>query len=188
MLRKQVQGTARARHQLFLLHRRASARSTWPSWASARVDEMVGRVDMLEVEPAVDHWKARGLDFSAILYNPPVPARVARRCVQAQDHGLEKALDHQLDCQCARLAIEIADADRSISLPIRNVHRSVGTMLSGEIARRYGSDGPARRHHPHSLQRLGRAELRRISRQRRHAHARRRGQRLRRQRTFRRHV
>ena len=69
------------------------------------VDEMVGRVDMLDVEPAVDHWKAtgrRGLDFSAILYNPPVPSRVARRCVHAQDHGLEQALDHQILGQVAR--------------------------------------------------------------------------------------
>src|SRR6202043_2299747 len=64
------------------------------------VDEMVGRVDMLDVDAAVDfwkgHWKARGLDFSAILYNPPVPSRVARRRVQAQDHGLEQALDHKI--------------------------------------------------------------------------------------------
>ena len=103
------------------------------------VDEMVGRVDMLEVEPAVDHWKARGLDFSAILYNPPVPGRVARRCVQAQDHGLEQALDHKI-LEESRSAIEnLTPVD--IDLPVRNVHRSVGTMLSGEIARRYGSVG-----------------------------------------------
>src|ERR1700687_3845793 len=60
------------------------------------VDEMVGRVEMLESRPAVDHWKARGLDLSAILYNPPLPARVERHCVHAQDHGLTDALDHQL--------------------------------------------------------------------------------------------
>ena len=69
------------------------------------VDEMVGRVDMLDVQPAVDHWKARGIDLSAILYNPAVPGRVARRCVQTQDHGLEQALDHQLIEQ-ARPALE----------------------------------------------------------------------------------
>ncbi len=103
------------------------------------VDEMVGRVDMLEVEPAVDHWKARGLDFSAILYNPPVPGRVARRCVQAQDHGLQRALDYKI-LEEARSAIEDL-TPVSIDLPVRNVHRSVGTMLSGEIARRYGSVG-----------------------------------------------
>jgi glutamate synthase (NADPH/NADH) large chain len=103
------------------------------------VDEMVGRVDMLEVEPAVDHWKARGLDFSAILYNPPVPGRVARRCVQAQDHGLQQALDYKI-LEEARAAIETL-TPVAIDLPVRNVHRSVGTMLSGEIARRYGSVG-----------------------------------------------
>jgi glutamate synthase domain-containing protein 3 len=103
------------------------------------VDEMVGRVDMLEVEPAVNHWKARGLDFSAILYNPPVPSRVARRCVQPQDHGLQQALDYKI-LEEARAALENL-TPVSIDLPVRNVHRSVGTMLSGEIARRYGSVG-----------------------------------------------
>src|ERR1700684_3462075 len=103
------------------------------------VDEMVGRVDMLDFEPAVDHWKARGLDFSAILYNPQVPGRVARRCVQAQDHGLQQALDYKI-LEEARAAIENL-TPVAIDLPVRNVHRSVGTMLSGEIARRYGSVG-----------------------------------------------
>ena len=55
-----------------------------------KVDDMVGRVEMLDVQPAVDHWKAKGVDLSAILYNPPLPGRVARHCVQAQDHGLEQ--------------------------------------------------------------------------------------------------
>jgi hypothetical protein len=54
------------------------------------MDEMVGRVDMLEMRKALEHWKARGLDFSQILYNPPLPSRVGRRCTIAQDHGLEK--------------------------------------------------------------------------------------------------
>jgi glutamate synthase domain-containing protein 2 len=69
------------------------------------MDEMIGRVDRLEMRKAVEHWKARGLDFSAILYNPPVPSRVARRCVQPQDHGLSQALDYQL-IDHARQAIE----------------------------------------------------------------------------------
>jgi glutamate synthase domain-containing protein 2/glutamate synthase domain-containing protein 3 len=103
------------------------------------VDEMVGRVDLLDVEPAVDHWKARGLDLSAILYNPPVPSRVARRCVHKQDHGLQQALDHQL-LEQTRATLETL-TPVEIGLPVRNVHRSVGTMLSGEIARRYGSSG-----------------------------------------------
>jgi glutamate synthase domain-containing protein 2/glutamate synthase domain-containing protein 3 len=107
------------------------------------VDEMVGRVDMLDAEPAVDywkdHWKAKGLDFSAILYNPPVPSRVARRRVQAQDHGLEQALDHKILGQVHDTLETLSPID--VSLPVRNIHRSVGTMLSGEIARHYGSAG-----------------------------------------------
>ncbi|MFZ0536349.1 MAG: glutamate synthase large subunit, partial [Candidatus Sulfotelmatobacter sp.] len=102
-------------------------------------DEMVGRVDMLDCDPAVDHWKARGLDLSAILYSPPVPSRVSRRCVQAQDHGLEDALDHKI-LKAARVAIDTL-TPVEISFPVRNVHRTVGTMLSGEIARTYGSEG-----------------------------------------------
>jgi glutamate synthase (NADPH) large chain len=104
-----------------------------------RMDDMIGRVDMLDVQPAVDHWKGRGLDLSAILYDPPVPSRVARRCVHAQDHGLEQALDHQLLAE-TQTAIETL-SPVEIKLPIRNVHRSVGTMLSGVIARRHGSAG-----------------------------------------------
>jgi glutamate synthase domain-containing protein 3 len=107
------------------------------------VDQMVGRVDMLEVDSAVahwkDHWKAQGIDLSSILYNPPVPSRVARRCVQAQDHGLNNLLDHQLVEHSLDALLSLSSVE--INLPVRNVHRSVGTMLSGEIARRYGSAG-----------------------------------------------
>jgi glutamate synthase (NADPH/NADH) large chain len=103
------------------------------------VDEMVGRVEMLDSRPAVDHWKARGLDLSAILYSPPLPARVERHCVHAQDHGLKGALDHQL-IERSRPALE-ERLPVKMNFPIRNVHRSVGAMLSGEIARRYGSEG-----------------------------------------------
>jgi len=85
----------------------------------------------------MDHWKAKGVDLSTILYNPPVPSRVARRCVEKQNHGLEEALDFSLIEQ----AREALDHRRRVDilLPIRNVHRTVGAMLSGEIARRYGS-------------------------------------------------
>jgi glutamate synthase (NADPH) large chain len=94
---------------------------------------------MLEMDPAIEHWKARGLDYSAILYNPPVPQRVARRCVQPQNHGLDQALDHVL-LGHAREALENC-TPIEIKLPIRNVHRTVGAMLSGEVARRHGSAG-----------------------------------------------
>ncbi len=103
------------------------------------VDEMVGRVDRLEMKPAIDHWKARGIDLSQILYNPPAPSRVARRCVMAQDHGLEQALDHKI-LDKVRSAIENR-TPVDLHFPIRNVHRTVGAMLSGEIARRWGSEG-----------------------------------------------
>ncbi len=102
-------------------------------------DEMVGRVDMLEQRRDIDHWKAKRIDLSAILYAPPAPRRVARRCVDLQDHGLDQALDYKLITH-ARDALEHA-TPIEIKLPIRNIHRTVGAMLSGEIARRYGSAG-----------------------------------------------
>ena len=103
------------------------------------VDEMVGRVDCLVQRRDITHWKASGIDLSAVLYNPPVPRHVSRRRTQAQDHGLEAALDHHIIAQ-AQEALE-KRTPVSLSFSIRNVHRTVGTMLSGEIARRYGSAG-----------------------------------------------
>jgi len=103
------------------------------------MNEMIGRVDMLDVREAVDHWKAQGLDYSTILHNPPMPGRVARRKIQDQDHGLNQALDYKL-IDHAREALE-NQTRIEIKLPIRNVHRTVGAMLSGEIARRHGSAG-----------------------------------------------
>ena len=104
-----------------------------------KMDDMVGRVDMLEMETAVSHWKAQGLDFSSILYNPQVPGRVGRRCTIAQDHGLQEALDNTI-IQQTKAAVE--DGTKvELAMPIRNVHRTVGAMLSGEIARRHGAKG-----------------------------------------------
>jgi glutamate synthase domain-containing protein 2/glutamate synthase domain-containing protein 1/glutamate synthase domain-containing protein 3 len=138
VLRKQFQG--QPEHVInFFFFLAEQVRQYMAQLGFRTFDEMVGRVDMLEVEPAVDHWKARGLDFSAILYNPPVPSRVARYCVQAQDHGLQQALDHKI-VAVARDTLERL-TPVVINLPVRNVHRSVGTMLSGDIARRYGSAG-----------------------------------------------
>jgi len=103
------------------------------------MDEMVGRVDKIEASLADAHWKARGIDLSSILYAPTVPSRVARRKMQAQDHGLEQALDHALITKAAP-ALE-SKTPVTGSFAIRNVHRTVGGMLGGEIARRYGSAG-----------------------------------------------
>ena len=87
------------------------------------VDEMVGRVDLLEAREAIDHWKARGVDLSQILHKPDVPANIPIRCVMAQDHGLEKALDNQL-IELARPALErqAAGRDRAAD-PQRQPHR-----------------------------------------------------------------
>jgi glutamate synthase domain-containing protein 2/glutamate synthase domain-containing protein 1/glutamate synthase domain-containing protein 3 len=104
-----------------------------------KMDEMIGRSDLLHKREAVEHWKAKGLDFSSILHQPLVPERVARRCVQAQDHGLDKALDYEL-IKLAQPAIEQKVPVR-VELDIHNVNRTVGTMLSGLIAKRYGSAG-----------------------------------------------
>jgi glutamate synthase domain-containing protein 2/glutamate synthase domain-containing protein 1/glutamate synthase domain-containing protein 3 len=103
------------------------------------MDEMIGRVDMLEMREAVEHWKARGLDFSSILYNPQVPGRVGRRCTIAQDHELQGALDHAL-LEDTKSAVELGQPVE-LNLAIRNVHRTVGAMLSGSVARVHGSKG-----------------------------------------------
>jgi glutamate synthase domain-containing protein 3 len=103
------------------------------------VDEMVGRVEKIDASIADTHWKAKGIDLSQILYSPTLPSRVARRRTQAQDHGLNQALDHILIEKAAR-ALETQEPVKA-SFAIRNVHRTVGAMLGGQIARRYGSDG-----------------------------------------------
>ncbi|MGE0258902.1 MAG: glutamate synthase large subunit [Alphaproteobacteria bacterium] len=102
-------------------------------------DEMVGRVDRLDVAPAVDHWKAKGIDLSRLLYQQPAKPGVAIYRCEQQQHGLDRALDNELIAEAAP-ALERGDPVR-IEKPIRNVHRTVGAMLSGEVARRYGHPG-----------------------------------------------
>ncbi|MEB3195975.1 MAG: glutamate synthase-related protein [Candidatus Sericytochromatia bacterium] len=112
-------------------------------WMSAlgfrRFEDMIGRADLLDTQSGVAHWKARGLDFSRIFHQPTVAAEVARRQSERQDHGLAQALDHQLIAQ-AQPALARGEPVR-LALPIRNIHRSVGTMLAGEVARRHGHAG-----------------------------------------------
>ncbi|MDE3155816.1 MAG: glutamate synthase large subunit [Acidobacteriota bacterium] len=103
------------------------------------IDEMVGRTDRLDLRRAVDHWKASGLDLSAILHEPEAATDAPRHCVQAQDHGLDQVLDRTLVAQCAP-ALEHGDPVE-LALPIRNVNRAVGTMLGGEVTKRYGAEG-----------------------------------------------
>jgi glutamate synthase (ferredoxin) len=103
------------------------------------LDEMVGRADRLNVKPALDHWKAAGVDLSRILYQPSIPADASRRCVRRQEHGLENVLDHTLIAAAAP-ALENREPV-TLHLPIRNANRAVGTMLGYEVTRRYGGEG-----------------------------------------------
>jgi glutamate synthase (ferredoxin) len=104
------------------------------------LNEMVGRTDMLEPREAIDHWKARGLDFTNILYQPKVPDEVGRYCQIAQDHGLEKALDNTLLLKLCAPALERKEKV-SASVDIKNVNRVVGTIVGSELSRRYGAAG-----------------------------------------------
>ncbi|MFZ4620663.1 MAG: glutamate synthase-related protein, partial [Bacteroidota bacterium] len=103
------------------------------------IDEMIGRVDMLQQRKDVDHWKAKGVDLSSILKQPTVPLRIGRRCLIPQDHGLNEAIDYQL-LEQTKIALE-EKKPVEISVPIRNVHRTVGALLSGRIAKYYGAEG-----------------------------------------------
>ena len=102
-------------------------------------DEMIGRTDLLDTKKSVDHWKARKLDFSRVFHQPTMPPEVARRHVELQDHGLDKALDRKL-IKRAEPALERGESVSFIT-PVRNGNRTIGTMLSGEVARRYGHAG-----------------------------------------------
>jgi glutamate synthase (ferredoxin) len=104
-----------------------------------KLDDLIGRSDLLDMRRAVDHWKAQGLDLSAILYRPDVADDVPTHRVNTQDHGLQHALDQEL------LPLAAPALDRkervSIAMPIRNVNRTVGTILGSELTRRYGANG-----------------------------------------------
>jgi glutamate synthase (ferredoxin) len=104
------------------------------------VDEMVGRSDKLEVDQAAVHWKARGLDLSALLYQPDMPEKVGRKHQIAQHHGLEKSLDRQKLLELCKPALMHGEPVRA-ALPIRNTNRTVGTILGSELTRRYGAKG-----------------------------------------------
>ncbi len=104
-----------------------------------RFDELIGRSDLLDMRRGIQHWKARGLDFSRIFYQPKMPAEVARHVCEVQDHGLAGALDHKLIAEAAP-ALEKQKPVRLTS-KIRNANRSVGAMLSSALAKRYGHAG-----------------------------------------------
>ena len=105
-------------------------------------DELIGRADLLDTRQSIEHWKARGLDFSRVFYRPDVPEDVAWRHVEEQIHGLDKggkALDHVL-MDKASAALERGEKT-SFIVSVHNGNRTVGAMLSGEVARRYGHAG-----------------------------------------------
>ncbi len=104
------------------------------------IDEMVGRSERLEMRRAVDHWKARNLDFTRILHKPTVPKHYGRTCQIPQDHGIDKTLDATTLLDLAKPAIEDCKPVTA-TLPIRNTMRVVGTMTGSEITRRYGAVG-----------------------------------------------
>jgi glutamate synthase (ferredoxin) len=104
------------------------------------INEMVGRTDRLEVRKAVDHWKARGLDFAKILYQPEMGPDVGRYCQIPQDHGLQFAYDNQVLLKLCEPALARKKPVRA-TLPIRNSQRVVGTILGSVVTRRYGVTG-----------------------------------------------
>jgi glutamate synthase (ferredoxin) len=104
------------------------------------MNEMIGRTDRLEARQAVEHWKARGLDFSKILYQPEVGPEVGRYCQIPQDHGLDRALDNTVLLDLCKPALEKKEKVRA-TLPIKNINRVVGTILGSEVTRRHGAAG-----------------------------------------------
>ncbi|MFL6106255.1 MAG: glutamate synthase large subunit [Marmoricola sp.] len=103
------------------------------------LDEAIGHAEVLDTADAVRHWKASGLELAPLLHVPELPEGAARRRVTAQDHGLEKALDNEL---IALAGDALTSGERvHIEVPVRNVNRTVGTMLGAEVTRRYGGGG-----------------------------------------------
>jgi glutamate synthase (NADPH/NADH) large chain len=104
-----------------------------------KFDDLIGRTDLLDTQAGIEHWKIQGLDFSKIFYQPNVEKEVSRRHTEKQFHGLEHALDNEL----IKLSKPALDKRQkvSINLPITNTNRTVGTMLSHEIAKRFGHEG-----------------------------------------------
>jgi glutamate synthase domain-containing protein 3 len=104
------------------------------------VNEMIGRVDRLEMRKAIDHWKAKGLDYSQIFHQPQVPSHVGRYRQVDQDHGLKNCLDRTTLLELCRPALERGEKVLA-TLPIRNTNRVVGTITGSELTRRHGARG-----------------------------------------------
>ena len=115
-------------------------RETMAKLGFRSINEMVGRVDKLELRNAVDHWKAKGLDYSKILYRPDVAPEVGTYCQMKQDHLLEKSLDMREILKAAEPAIENC-TPVSVDLPVVNTDRVVGTITGAEVSRKHGPNG-----------------------------------------------
>ncbi|NCY22949.1 glutamate synthase subunit alpha, partial [bacterium] len=140
VLRKKFQG--KPEHVInFMFYVAEEAREIMASLGIRKFEDLIGRADLLETRHSIAHWKAKGLDFSRIFYLPEVGSEVARRHVESQDHGLDQAIDHRL-IELAQPALTRGEKV-SIEMPVRNINRTVGTMLSGEVARLHGHDGLA---------------------------------------------
>ena len=144
-----------------------------------KIEDMVGRVDMLEPRAAIDHWKAKGFDFSNILYAPDAGPEIGRFATIAQDHGLDRSLDVTTLLNLCAPAIERGEKVTA-ELPVRNVNRVVGTITGSEVTKKYGVQGL-----PDDTIQIkfkgSRPELRRLHAQWHDVHAGRRRQRLLRQ-------
>jgi glutamate synthase (ferredoxin) len=104
------------------------------------INEMIGRTDKLEMSKAVDHWKAKGVDYSAILYQPEVPAEYGRYCQMSQDHEIGKSLDKQVLLDICKPALENGEKINA-AVPIKNINRVVGTIVGSNVTKKYGGKG-----------------------------------------------
>ncbi|MBI5786260.1 MAG: glutamate synthase large subunit [Rhodocyclales bacterium] len=115
------------------------ARQLMAQMGIRKLDELIGRTDLLDMQHGVEHWKAKGLDFSKIFHMPPVGGDVARFHCETQDHNLGPALDHQLIAK-AKPALERGEKV-AFDVAVKNLNRTVGAMLSNQVALRYGHAG-----------------------------------------------
>ncbi len=138
VLRKKFQG--KPEHVInFFFFIAAEVRALMAMLGIRKLDDLIGRADLLDMKKGIEHWKAKGLDFTKIFYQPKVGPEIARLHCESQDHGLDKAIDNRL-IELAQPALERGEKV-SIDMPIRNINRTAGTMLSSEVARRYGHEG-----------------------------------------------
>jgi glutamate synthase domain-containing protein 2/glutamate synthase domain-containing protein 1/glutamate synthase domain-containing protein 3 len=138
-LRKRFRGTPE-QVTAYLMMVAEEVREIMASLGIRRVGELIGRTDLLDMDDAIEHWKAKRVDLSMVLASPDLPAGTPRSRARSQVPVLDDALDWELLRRCAR-ALERGESVRLGPIPVRNVNRTVGGILSGEIARRRGARG-----------------------------------------------